>query len=87
MTGYVIEWEVSWNPKKTEQECYDYIEKRYPNAVYTEWSKNKNGELSRLCYADADARSRNEIKCEIIQRARKKKTQIDSVLSDMEEFI
>lgn len=88
MTGYRIEWEVAWNPKKTEQECYDYIEKRYPNAVYTEWVKNVNGEPTKRCYADADAQSRDELKCEIIQAARKKKkSQVESVLDDMEEIV
>lgn len=79
MTNYKIEFEVSWTPKRSEEDCYEYISKRYPNAVYDSWSKNADGDSVKKCYADEDAKNRNEVKCEIIKSMRKKKNADDDI--------
>lgn len=74
-THYRIEWSVSWHPKNTEQECLDYINLRYPNAVYGNWveSNPKIEEFKKEVYANPNEADYKAVLCTIIKSGKKSK--------------
>lgn len=67
MEYYKIEWNVAWNPKRSEQACVDYINLRYPEAVYGNWvaGNPKIQAFTKEVYANPEEAEYKAVLCTI----------------------